>query len=255
MELSRFSFADPEPGRRAANLKGMKISVRGILFDMDGVLISSIGSVERSWTKWAQEHGVDPEVAIKMAHGRRAIETVRALRPDLDDEAELRDLEEMEVQDREGVEILDGVRRILQEIPANRWTVVTSATDRLARARLRYAAIPVPNDLVTADTVIKGKPDPEPYLMGAKLLGLRPEECLVIEDSASGAKAGHAAGCKVLATLFSHPLESLSAADWVVRSLEDVSVKISGDFIEVEFDPIARKTPAVNADADPVPTH
>ena len=207
---------------------------------MDGVLISSIGSVERSWTKWAHEHGVDPAVAIKMAHGRRAIETVRALRPDLDDEAELRDLEEMEVQDREGVEILDGVRRILQEIPASRWTVVTSATDRLARARLLYGGIPVPDGLVTADKVIKGKPDPEPYLMGAKLLGLKPEECLVIEDAASGAKAGHAAGCKVLATLFSHPLGSLGAADWVVRSLEDVKVTVNGEWIEVEFEPIAR---------------
>jgi mannitol-1-/sugar-/sorbitol-6-phosphatase len=233
----------------------MKISVRGILFDMDGVLISSIGSVERSWTKWAKEHGVDPEVAIKMAHGRRAIETVRALRPDLNDEEELRKLEAMEEADKEGVEILDGVRRILQALPANRWTVVTSATDRLARARLRYGAIPVPNDLVTADKVIKGKPDPEPYLMGARLLGLKPEDCLVIEDSASGAKAGHGAGCKVLATLFSHPLESLSAADWVVRSLEDVEVAVNGDFIEVEFDPIARETPATDANADPIPTH
>jgi mannitol-1-/sugar-/sorbitol-6-phosphatase len=218
----------------------MKISVRGVLFDMDGVLVSSIGSVERSWTKWAQRHGVDPELAIRTAHGRRAIETVRFLRPDLNDEEELRQLEQLEMNDNEGVEILEGVCPILRALPADRWAVVTSATERLARSRMRFAEIPEPKYLISADKVAKGKPDPEPYLMGAKLLGLRPDECLVIEDAASGAKAGHAAGCKVLATLFSHSLESLSAADWIVWSLKEVKVRAAGEWIDIEFEPATR---------------
>jgi mannitol-1-/sugar-/sorbitol-6-phosphatase len=221
----------------------MKVSVRGILFDMDGVLVSSIGSVERSWTKWAEKHGVDPALAIRTAHGRRAIESIRLLRPDLNDEEELRDLEQTEVDDNEGVEILEGVQPILEALPVNRWAVVTSATERLARSRMRYGGIPEPKYLVSADKVSKGKPDPEPYLEGAKLLGLRPEDCLVIEDSASGAKAGHAAGCRVLATLFSHALETLSAADWVVKSLKDVKVSLAGELIEVEFESVAREIP------------
>ena len=219
----------------------MRISVSGVLFDMDGVLISSIGSVERSWTKWAAEHGIDPAHAIKMAHGRRAIETVRILRPDLNADDELRRVEDMEVEDNEGVAILEGVLRILQALPANRWAVVTSATEKLALSRLRHSGIPIPEHVVTADRVSKGKPDPEPYLVGARLLGLRPEECLVIEDAASGVAAGHAAGCKVLATLFSHSLQSLSAADWIVKSLEDVRVtSVGDDLIEMEIEPVAR---------------
>ncbi|HEU4981210.1 MAG TPA: HAD family hydrolase, partial [Acidobacteriaceae bacterium] len=215
----------------------MKISVRGILFDMDGVLVSSLGSVERSWTKWALAHGVDPAVAIQTAHGRRAIESVQFLRPDLDAREEMLRIEDMEVEDNEGLETLPGVVRFLQTLPPDRWAVVTSATHRLALSRLRAGGIPTPERLVSADQVTLGKPFPEPYLAGAKLLGLPPADCLVIEDSPSGATAGHAAGCRVLATLFSHPLETLSAADWIVRSLDDVQVSATPDQIEVEFDP------------------
>jgi sugar-phosphatase len=218
----------------------MRVIVRGILFDMDGVLVSSLGSVERSWTKWAEKHGMDIASAIHTAHGRRAIETVRLLRPDLDAREETKFIEDLEVEDNEGLEILGGVKPILETLPERYWTVVTSATERLARSRMKAGGIPVPSRMITADMVAKGKPDPEPYRRGAELLGLKPEECLVIEDSAAGARAGHAAGCKVLATLFSHSVESLIAADWIVRSLEDVRFTLVNEAIELEFDPLPR---------------
>jgi mannitol-1-/sugar-/sorbitol-6-phosphatase len=227
----------------------MILRVRGILFDMDGVLVSSLGSVERSWKTWAESREIDPALAIRTAHGRRAIETVRLLRPDLNDQEELQWLEDMEVADNDGLEILHGVKPILEALPEKYWTVVTSATDRLARARMAYGGIPVPARMITADMVTKGKPDPEPYRRGAKLLGLAPADCLVIEDSASGAKAGHAAGCKVLATLFSHSLESLAAADWIVRSLEDVQVRVVDDQVELEFEPVSREAIATSTAA------
>lgn len=219
------------------------IHPRGILFDMDGVLVSSIGSVERTWEKWALARGIDPESAIRMAHGRRAIETVRELRPDLNDLEELRWLEEMEVADKAGVSMLDGVRPILESLPQKYWTVVTSATDLIARSRLQHGGIPVPARIVSAEDVQLGKPHPEPYRMGAEILGLAPKDCLVIEDSASGAQAGQAAGCTVLATLFSHSIESLRYADYIVRSLEDVRVRVPEDTgapLEVRFTPVAR---------------
>jgi len=213
---------------------------RGILFDMDGVLVSSLGSVERSWERWAEARNVDPELAIRTAHGRRAIETVRLLRPDLNDMEELQWLERMEIEDKVGLEILGGVERILESLPQKHWTVVTSATERLARSRMEAAGIRVPLHIVSADEVTHGKPHPEPYRKGAELLGLAPAECLVIEDSASGAQAGHAAGCKVLATLYSHSIESLMNADWIVHSLDDVHVLVAGDSLEVRFIPIER---------------
>lgn len=213
---------------------------------MDGVLVSSLGSVERSWHRWAVEYGVDPELAIRTAHGCRALDTVRFLRPDIDAEAGLQRIEDLEVEDNEGLEILPGVSEFLARLNASpetatRWTVVTSATERLARVRLEHGGIPVPERFITADMVTNGKPHPEPYLKGAELLGLNPADCLVIEDAASGTKAGHAAGCKVLATLFSHSIESLAAADWIVNSLEDVSLQIHNGLIELEFTPANRE--------------
>lgn len=218
----------------------VKVRTRGILFDMDGVLISSLGSVERSWQRWGEMRGIDGSLAIKTAHGMRAIDTIRRLRPDLDDAAELRVIENIEIEDREGLELLRGVLPLLAAVPRDRWTIVTSATERLARVRLEHAGVPAPQRFITADMVQRGKPDPEPYLRGAELLGLRPEDCLVIEDATSGTKAGKAAGCKVLATLFSHSPRDLAAADWLVDSLEDVQGRLEGDWIELEFQPARR---------------
>jgi sugar-phosphatase len=219
----------------------MKLQVRGILFDMDGVLVSSLGSVERSWAKWGEMRDVDAALAIKTAHGQRAIDTIRRLRPDLNDIEELKLIEEIEIADKEDIQVLAGVQNMLAALPQKYWTIVTSATEKLARARLEYAGFTVPERIITADMVTQGKPNPEPYLRGAALLGQKPKDCLVIEDSTSGAIAGHAAGCKVLATLFSHTVESLTAADWIVQSLETVQARPLEDSVELEFEPLFQK--------------
>jgi sugar-phosphatase len=215
------------------------IRCKGILFDMDGILISSIGSVERSWTKWAHLRGVDPALARSTTHGRRAIETIAKLRPDLDSEKELKVIEDIEVEDNEGLTVLPGVLGLLAALPSDRWTVVTSATERLARIRLAAGGIPVPKRLVTADHVTRGKPHPEPFLTGAALLGVAPKECVVFEDSSSGAKAGRVAGCTVVATTFSHPAESLDAAHYLVPDLTGIRVENASDQIVIRFTPLA----------------
>jgi sugar-phosphatase len=208
---------------------------------MDGILISSIGSVERSWTKWAEMRGVDPEYACRIAHGCRSIETVAKLRPDLDSEAENRIVEDLEVEDTEGIILLPGVLKLLAALPPDRWTVVTSATERLARVRLAAGGIPVPERLITAENVTEGKPHPAPYLAGAALLGFAPEECVVFEDVAPGAKAGRAAGCTVVATTFSHPVETLAAAHYLIPDLTGVEVATHGgdEGLILRFTPLA----------------
>ena len=216
----------------------MKLTVQGILFDMDGILVSSLGSVERSWVKWGAMRGVDGAKAILTAHGKRAIETIRLLRPDLNDEEELAVIEQIEIDDTEGLQVLAGVPELLASLPAGSWTVCTSATKRLARVRMEHAGLTPPERFISADMVAHGKPHPEPYLRGAALLGFAPEQCLVIEDAPAGCAAGKAAGCMVLATLFSHSAGQLAAADWRVDSLEQLRVTGAAGALAVSFEPV-----------------
>lgn len=218
----------------------VQLRCKGILFDMDGILISSIGSVERSWTKWALMRGIDPAYACKMAHGCRSIETVAMLRPDLDAQAENDLIEGLEIADTEGITVLPGVLELLTALPRGRWTVVTSATEPLARVRLTAGSIPVPERIVTANDVTDGKPHPAPYLAGAMLLGIAPEECVVFEDAASGTKSGRAAGCTVIATTFSHSIESLSAAHYLIPDLTAIEAAADADGISLCFTPLSQ---------------
>ena len=196
-----------------------------ILFDLDGVLVDSTRSVTRQWSRWAKENHIDPRRVVEIAHGVRTIEIVRQLAPHLDAAAEVIRIEKREADDQEGVAVMPGAAELLKAIPEGRWCVVTSGTRYLATARLKLANLPTPKVLVSANDVSKGKPDPEPYLMGAKLLRINPAECLVIEDAPAGIRAAHAGGMKAIAITSTYPARELHAADAVVRNLAQIRVK------------------------------
>jgi len=199
-----------------------------ILFDLDGVLVDSTGSVTRQWRRWAEEQNLDPDEVVEIAHGVRTIEIVRRLAPHLDAKAETLRLEKREADDHQGVSVMPGAAELLKAIPPGRWCVVTSGTRYLATARLQLGNLPMPQVLVSADDVSKGKPHPEPYLMGAKLLGVNPTECLVIEDAPAGIRAAHAGGMKAIGITSTYPAPALQEADVVVQSLAQIKVRNTG---------------------------
>jgi mannitol-1-/sugar-/sorbitol-6-phosphatase len=210
------------------------ISTKAILFDMDGVLIDSAPAVERVWRAWALAHDLDPIRVVEQAHGRRSIETIRAVAPELDAAKENIAVEQMEIEDKEGVTALPGSSELLRCLPPQRFAIVTSATRPLAVARLGYAGLPVPTQMVTADDVVHGKPSPEPYLKGAALLGFAASACLVFEDTPAGVASARAAGMRVIALQTTYPASTLQAADAVVASLADVKVDTRGEMIVLD---------------------
>ncbi len=214
------------------------VKTKGLLFDMDGVLISSIGSVVRCWQKWCEMYGVPNPESFEVPHGTRAVDIVRMLKPEFDEAqvAEgLRVIEDMEVEDTADLTVLPGVKLLLERLPPERWVIVTSATRRLLLGRVAAAGLPIPERFISGDMVVRGKPDPEPYRRGAELLGLLPDECVVVEDAPSGVGAGVAAGCRVLGVLGTHAASELHRATWIAGSLEEVAVTVVGDELELSF--------------------
>ena len=207
---------------------------RAVLFDLDGVLVDSTRSVERQWRLWAQEHAIDPEQILEIAHGRRTVEVIRLLAPHLELETEVRLVERREADDKDGVEVMPGAAALIAAIPEACWAVVTSGTTHLATSRLRHAKLPIPKVLVSADQVKEGKPHPEPYLMGARLLNLPATECLVIEDAPAGIESAHAAGMKAIGLTSTFSAGELSA-DSVVQDLRDLQVIIHNGVLELRL--------------------
>src|SRR5438093_5060159 len=200
------------------------IRCRGILFDLDGVLVDSTPAVARVWAGWAREHGFDADQVVKEAHGRPSIATIRELLPHADHAAEDREVERREIADVEGVIPLPGAMEILKTLPLERWAIVTSCKRALAHVRIAAARLPRPQHLVTSTDVKNGKPDPEPYVKGAQILGVPANECIVIEDAPVGIRARKAAGARVLAlrTTASDAELQQAGADWIVNDCADL---------------------------------
>jgi mannitol-1-/sugar-/sorbitol-6-phosphatase len=211
------------------------INCKAILFDLDGVLVDSTPAVARVWTNWARAHGLDTEKVIEHAHGRRSIETIRAVAPGLDAEQENARVEQMEIEDRDGVVAFPGADELLRALPEARFAIVTSATRALAKARLSYARLPVPPNLVTADDVVNGKPFPEPYLKGAELLGFAPQDCVVIEDAPAGIVAAQKAGMRVIALPNTYRIEELSGAIALIKSLKAIKLRSVGSELRIHL--------------------
>ncbi|MFI5863163.1 HAD-IA family hydrolase [Streptomyces sp. NPDC051546] len=207
-----------------------------LLFDNDGTLISSMESVHRCWTRWAREYGITEEdfAAVEL-HGRPAAEIIADLLPEDVRAAALARIEVLETEDvAGGVVLLPGTKELLSALPAGRWAVVTSATRPLAEARLREVGIDFP-EMVAADDITRGKPDPEPFLLAAARLGVDPARCAVFEDAPAGLAAGRAAGMTTVALTTTHPAAELDA-DVIVRDLSAVSVLVGAEGLTIETD-------------------
>ena len=207
------------------------IRCSALLFDLDGVLIDSTPAVARVWHRWAVAHGFDPEAVVKMAHGRPSRATIAELLPHANVEKEDREVERMEIEDIDGVVALPGAQQLLESLPPDCWTIVTSCTRRLAEVRLRAAALPIPKTMITSSDVKKGKPDPEPYLKAAAILQRAASDCVVVEDVPAGIRAGKAADARVIAfptTMERRELET-AGADWIVRNCTEIAARREND--------------------------
>jgi sugar-phosphatase len=193
-----------------------------LLFDLDGVLVDSTDCIHNTWRQWAVRHDMDSEAVHDRIHGRRAHETLRDLAPDLDADAELRALLAHESTATDGLYSVEGAATLLESLAGARWAVVTSGPRAVATHRLRHVGLDAPRVMVCAEDVRQGKPNPEGYLRAATLLGVAPNECVVVEDAPAGVAAARAAGMRVIALATTHDPESLGDAEIVLDRLSEL---------------------------------
>ncbi|KAH7162807.1 HAD-like domain-containing protein [Dactylonectria estremocensis] len=214
-------------------LPTQELAFDGFLFDMDGTIIDSTEAVVKHWEAIGNEIGVDPTVILETSHGRRSIDVLKIVAPEKANWEFVQHMEGLLPKNYGHIAVeIPGARTMLEDIIAlsGRWTIVTSGTVPLVTGWLKARALPqpCPENLITAESVQNGKPDPACYRLGRSRLGLddAAAQVLVLEDSPAGIRAGKAAGCKVLGLVTSHTLEQVVAAepDWIVRDLDSVKV-------------------------------
>jgi sugar-phosphatase len=195
-----------------------------ILADLDGTLVDSVASSARAWGAFARRRGLDEEETHRFAMGRPTRETIGQLVPEGERDAEQARLDRDEVEDAGSVVAYPGAAELLAgPLPV---AVVTSGSTELASARLRGAGLAVPETMITADSITRGKPDPEPFLLGARALGIEPGRCLALEDAPSGIESARAAGIPVVAFRTTHPEAELAGATVVLDSLAEALARL-----------------------------
>jgi sugar-phosphatase len=202
-----------------------------VLFDLDGTLVDSTASVERVWLAWADGRGIDRQ-RLAGHHGIPTGQILAGLLPADEVHAESVRMEAMEIADASGITLLPGAGEALSAVPRHRAAIVTSCSVRLARARIDAAGVPAPAVLVTASDVPLGKPDPAPYLLAARRLGVPPNRCLAVEDAPAGLVSARAAGCATLSVRTTHSTGDLDA-DAVVATLADVRFVAAPDGVRL----------------------
>ena len=220
-----------------------RIVCSGLLIDMDGVLVDSTAAIARVWARWAERHNMDAVAVTALAHGRTSLTSIKDFLPHESPEVHLEEdrwMLQAELEDVADVVALPGARELLATVPADRRAVVTSAAHNLAEVRLRAAGVwDLVHHLVTSSDIQHGKPHPEPYLKGAAALRFTPADCVVVEDAASGTRAGKSAGARVLAIRTTSTDDELLAAgaNWIANDCASLrcTVGASSGQLTIEF--------------------
>lgn len=166
---------------------------------MDGTLIDAVENQRLGWHEWAHAYGLDADEVYRVALRMRPTDVFKTVLPEEDPEECLSRLHAISDDDATygTYSAFEGASKLLASLPSDAWAVVTSNYAHRVRLYFKRSGLPEPVVIIDAPAAKAGKPAPDPYLLAAELLGARPEDCLVIEDAASGITAGLAAGMTV----------------------------------------------------------
>ncbi len=179
--------------------------MKGIIFDMDGVILDSETISDRTWRIAAKEKGLEiNDKILNSCRGTNKNDSMAILKThygqDFDSAAFLERTSGLfhQIEESEGIPLMHYAKEILEYLKP-RYTLALASSTRgvTVERQLRTAGvIDFFETRTTGDMVVHSKPDPEIYLMACKSVGLEPAECYAIEDSLNGIKSAYAAGLK-----------------------------------------------------------
>ena len=205
------------------------MNYKGVLFDLDGVLIKSVEQHLEAWQHAFGHYKTTIEAReFYLLEGRGVKSVVEALTDKYGIDASLRQkIVDDKVKFYKSIfrpEFYDGIYSLLDMLKEKniRMAVVTGAMRDRVNDLVREHLDGYFSAIISSDDVKNTKPYPEPYLKGASLLGLKAEECVVVENAPMGIKAAKKAGMVVIAITTTLRKEDLQEADYITESFNEV---------------------------------
>lgn len=214
----------------------------GAIFDWDGVIIDSRKQHEASWERLAKEENrvlpeghflegfgmknerIIPEI-LKWAEDSREVLRIAARKEEIYRQLLLED----------GISPLPGVREWLEVLAKAKIPCVIGSSTERANILVALDSLGLREffpEIICAEDVRHGKPDPEVFLKAAERLRISPQRCVVFEDAHVGIQAARAGGMKVIAVATTHPRHELGEADRIVDRLDDLEIDDLASLVE-----------------------
>jgi beta-phosphoglucomutase len=201
-----------------------EMQYRGVIFDMDGVIVDNQDYHHEAWMKFCMKYGVTVEGDVSRYFGMTNTDILTNIFPDKLSDTQLYEYSGEKEKLYRGlyqgnIEMAEGLERVLKSLLDKdmKLGIATSAPSANVDFVLGNTNLHIYFDVVVDSSMVsKGKPDPEIYLLAAEEMGLLPAQCIVVEDSIAGVKAGKAAGMKVIAITTTSAREKLGDADKII---------------------------------------
>ncbi len=212
------------------------MALRGVIFDLDGVIVDSSIFHFGAWQRWAHKVGIIEEVDkewFSEHHGKRNDAIITATlgpisKTELETHATCKEEYFRELA-RGKIEPLPGVSTLIEELRNDGWMLAIGTSTPRENLDLVLNEIPFSSAFTATacgSEVTHGKPAPDIFLRAAELLELPPERCVVVEDAPSGVAAARAGGFACLAVATTRPRELLSEANLLLDSLEEATLEM-----------------------------
>lgn len=203
---------------------------RGVLWDMDGVLVDTGECHFWSWSKVLPKYGIPYDRQLfRATFGMNNVETLRTLAghelaPELVTEISERKEELFRRGVRERVQPLPGVLEWLARLEAAGWCQAIASSAPMANIDVLVDALDLRHwfDAIVSGADLPGKPDPTLFLSVARAIAVSPDHCIVVEDAVAGVEAARRAGMQCIAVTTTNPVDRLAAATIVVNRLDEL---------------------------------